>query len=349
MVAVVLASPARKSTVTYRRRVGAVLLCLLVVAVAAVASLAIGARAVSLAEIWSALSGADGTEGEVIVRSLRVPRTVLGLVVGGSLGTAGALIQAHTRNPLADPGLLGVSAGASLAVVFAISVLGLPSVLGYVWFAFAGALLTSVLVFAIGTLAAGRRTNATPLTLALAGTAVSALFSGLTAALLLVDATTLDAYRFWVVGSVTGRGYDVLLPVLPFLAVGLALAFAQAPALNALGLGEDIARGLGLSLARTRLLGIVAITLLTGASVATCGPIAFVGLVVPHVARLLVGPDQRWLVPLAGLLGAALLLAADVLGRVLAPPGEVQVGVTLAFVGAPFFIALVRRRRMAAL
>ncbi len=168
----------------------------------------------------------------------------------------------------------------------------------------------------------------------------------MTSALVLVDTQTLDAYRFWAVGSLAGRGPDVLLPVLPFLAVGAALALAQTPALNALNLGADVARALGVRIARARMVGITAITLLTGAAVAACGPIAFVGLVVPHVARTLVGSDYRWLVPLSGLLGAALLLAADVAGRVVARPGEVQVGIAVALVGAPFFIALVRRRRL---
>ncbi len=330
------------------RRLATVVVSVIALLICVAASLAVGSRSIALPEVWSALVSPGGTDNEVVVRSLRVPRTVLGLAVGAALGLAGALVQGHTRNPLADPGLLGVSAGAAFAVVVAITT-GVSGVLGYVWFAFAGAFAASVLVFVIGAAAAGRRSSTTPVTLALAGAAVSALLSGLTSALVLVDTETLNAYRFWVVGSLAGRGTDVLLPVLPFLGVGALLALAQAPVLNALNLGPDVARALGVGIGRARVVGITAITLLTGAAVAACGPIAFVGLVVPHVVRALAGPDHRWIVPLSGLLGAVLLLAADVAGRVAARPGEVQVGIAVALVGAPFFIALVRRRRLVVL
>ncbi len=336
------APAARRRLITVVAFVIALLACM-------AASLAVGTRPIALPEVWSALVSPTGTDNETVVRSLRVPRTLLGLVVGAALGLAGALVQGHTRNPLADPGLLGVSAGAAFAVVVAITTTGVTGVLGYVWFAFAGALAASVLVFGIGAAAARQRAATTPVTLALAGAAVSALLGGLTNALVLADTETLDAYRFWVVGSLAGRGTDVLLPVLPFLAVGALLAVAQAPVLNALNLGADVARALGVRTARARAVGITAITLLTGAAVAACGPIAFVGLVVPHVMRMLTGLDHRWSVPLSALLGAVLLLAADVAGRVAARPGEVQVGITVALLGAPFFIALVRRRRLVVL
>jgi iron complex transport system permease protein len=327
-----------------RRKRAALAAVGLALPVCAVLSLAVGARAVPPAEVWSALVAFGGSEGETVVRSLRVPRTLLGLAAGCALGLAGALAQGHTRNPLADPVLLGVGGGASLATVVAIR-LGMTEPLGYVWFALAGALAVSVLVFVLA--AGGRRSASAPLTLALAGVTVSTLLVGLITGLLLLEPSTLDGYRFWVVGSIAGRGADVLLAVLPFLAVGAVVALAQGPVLNALGLGDDVARGLGLRVGRARLAGVAAITLLTGGAVAACGPIAFVGLVAPHVARAFTGPDHRWLIPLSGAIGAVLLLVADVLGRVVARPGELQVGVALAFVGAPFFIALVRRRRLA--
>jgi ABC-type Fe3+-siderophore transport system permease subunit len=275
-----------------------------------------------------------------------VPRTALGLLVGLALGVAGALMQGHTRNPLGDPGLLGVTAGASLAVVVAIAWFGVGTPAGFVWFAFGGALAGTVLVYAIGS--AGRG-GATPVTLALAGAALSALLYALVRAVLVSDEQTLDSFRFWVVGSLAGRGADVAWQVLPFIAIGLVLAVANAPALNLLGLGEDVARGLGQRVGPARVVGLTAITLLCGAATAACGPIAFVGLVVPHAVRAFTGPDHRWLIPCSGLLGAALLLTADVIGRIVARPGELQVGIVLALVGAPFFIALVRRRRTAGL
>jgi iron complex transport system permease protein len=329
-----------------RRLLGlAVLLVLLVVA--CLASVAVGTRSIGLGEVWRALFDSSPTSEEaVIVRQLRVPRTALGLLVGLALGVSGALMQGHTRNPLGDPGLLGVTAGASLAVVLSIALLGITTPSGYVWFAFFGALAGTVLVYAIGS--AGRG-GATPVTLALAGAALSALLYALVRAVLVSDQQTLDSFRFWVVGSLAGRGADVAWQVAPFVAAGLLLAVANSPALNMLGLGEDVARGLGQRIWLARLVGLTAITLLCGAATAACGPIAFVGLVVPHAVRALTGPDHRWLVPCSALAGAILLLTADVLGRVVARPAELQVGIVLALIGAPFFIALVRRRKTAAL
>ena len=335
-----------RHTARPRRLLGLAVLIALVVA-AALASIAVGTRSIGLGEVWRSLFDHGlSTEEAVIVRQLRVPRTVLGLLVGLALGVAGALMQGHTRNPLGDPGLLGVTAGASLAVVLAIAWLGIGTPSGYVWFAFGGALAGTVLVYAIGS--AGRG-GPTPVTLALAGAALSALLYALVRAVLVSDEQTLDSFRFWVVGALAGRGADIAWQVLPFIAIGLVLAIANAPALNLLGLGEDVARGLGQRTWPARVVGLAAITLLCGAATAACGPIAFVGLVVPHAVRAFTGPDHRWLIPCSGLLGAALLLTADVLGRVVARPGELQVGIVLALVGAPFFIALVRRRRTAGL
>ncbi len=220
---------------------------------------------------------------------------------------------------------------------------GSTSLYGYVWFAFAGAFGASVVVFVLGSVGRG---GPTPVTLALAGVAVSALLGALTSALVLADSATLDAYRFWAVGTIAGRDPEVVVQVAPFLAIGLLLAAVNAPALNLLGLGQDVASGLGLNLNAARWTGLAAITLLTGAATAACGPIGFVGLVVPHVVRAFTGPDHRWLLPASGLAGAVLLLAADIIGRIVVRPGELQVGIVLAFVGAPFFVALVRRRRL---
>jgi ABC-type Fe3+-siderophore transport system permease subunit len=329
------------------RRLLALGMLLTLVVVAALASIAVGTRSIGLGDVWHALRDASlASDDAVIVRELRVPRTVLGLLVGAALGIAGALVQGHTRNPLGDPGLLGVTAGASFAVVLAISLLGVGTPAGYVWFAFAGALGGTVLVYAIGS--AGTR-GATPVTLALAGAALSALLFALVRAILVGDAHTLDSFRFWVVGSLAGRDGDIARQVAPFVVVGVVLALVNAPALNLLGLGEDVARGLGQRIWATRAVGLAAVTLLCGAATAACGPIAFVGLVVPHVVRAVTGPDHRWLLPCSGLCGAVLLLGADVLGRVLARPGELQAGIVLVLIGAPFFVTLVRRRRAVAL
>jgi len=328
-------------------RIGGLWLLLALVVVVCALSIAVGSRSIDLGTVWRALTDPGFTgDDAVVIRELRIPRTLLGVLVGLSLGAAGALMQGHTRNPLGDPGLLGVAAGASAAVVLAIFVLGVDSPSGYVWFAFGGALLGSVAVFAIGSSGRG---GATPVSLALAGAAISALLYALVRAVLVTDSSTLDSYRFWVVGSLSGRDSSVGWQVLPFIAVGLVLAMANSPALNLLGLGEDVARGLGQNVLLARVVGITGITLLTGAATAACGPIGFVGLVVPHLARAVTGPDHRWLVPYSALMGVVLLLAADVLGRVVVRPGELQVGIVLALVGAPFFIALVRRRTLAAL
>lgn len=312
----------------------------------ALLSIAYGSKPIPLGEVLDALLRPDGSENDIIVRSLRVPRTVIGLAVGAALGLSGALMQGLTRNPLADPGLLGVSAGAAFAVVCGISFLGLTSLTSYVWFAFLGAGVTSLFVYVLGTLGRG---GATPVKLALAGAAISAFLASLTTAVVLLDAQTLDEFRFWVVGSLAGRDTAVASQVLPFLGVGVLLTLASARALNALSLGDDVARALGQRIGRSRALGALAVTLLTGAAVAATGPIGFVGLVVPHVARVITGPDYRWILPYSMVLAPILLLGSDIVGRIVVRPGELQVGIVTALVGAPFFIALVRRRRLVSL
>ncbi|MEO3801006.1 iron ABC transporter permease [Nonomuraea sp. B1E8] len=313
------------------------------VLVAVVLSVTVGSKSVPLADAWHALTAPTGTENDIVIRALRVPRTVLGVLAGVALGVAGALMQGHTRNPLADPGLLGVTQGAAFAMVSSIVLLGVSSLLGYIWFGLAGALVASVAVFALGM--TGGKGSPTPVTLALAGTAVSAFLYALTSAIVLLDEQAMDVFRFWQAGSIAARGADVVWQVLPFILVGLMLAAVNAPGLNALSLGEDVARSLGQNIPVTRAVGVAAVTLLSGASVAACGSLAFVGLIVPHLVRPLSGTDHRWLLPYSGLVGAALLLLADVIGRVVAPPGELEVGVVLALLGAPFFVALVRRRK----
>lgn len=326
-----------------RRRLIGVVVLIGLLAASCLASVMIGAKSIPLAAVADALFAPGGSENDLIVRELRLPRTVVGVLAGAALGLAGALMQGHTRNPIADPGILGITQGAALAVVLSVFSFGITSVYGTVWFAFAGALLGALGVFAIGSVGRG---GATPVTLALAGTAISFLLQAITSALVLFDQQSLDTYRFWKVGSIAVTDATALTQVLPFAAIGLVLGLVNASGLNALSLGEDVARSLGHRVRWSRTLGIAGIAILVGSAVALCGPIGFVGLVVPHVARAFTGADYRWLLPFAALLGASLVLLADVLGRIVARPSEVQVGVMLAMIGAPFFIALVRRRKL---
>jgi iron complex transport system permease protein len=316
----------------------------LAVAGLCVASLVWGSTTIGPGAVLDALRDPDGSTTDIVVRQLRVPRTLLGLEVGVALGLAGALMQAVSRNPLADPGLLGVNAGASAAVVFAIHVLGVVTLTGYIWFAFVGAAVAAVVVYGVG--AAGRD-GPTPVRLALAGAALTALLSSLTQAVLVTDTSTLDAYRFWVVGSLSSRTMDIVTPVAPFIAVGVVLALALARPLNALALGDDVARSLGQPVGLVRAATAATAVLLAGSATAAAGPIVFLGLAVPHMARVLAGDDLRWSLVYSAALGPALLIGADVVGRVVSRPGELQVGIVTALLGAPLFIALIRRRRLA--
>jgi len=313
----------------------------------ALLSLAVGARSIPLGDVVEALRGhGEGTRDATIVTDLRVPRTLLGIAAGASLGLAGALMQSLTRNPLADPGLLGINAGAAAAVVIAIGLLGLAGSTAYVWFAFLGAGLAAVAVYMIG--AAGRG-GATPVRLALAGTAISAALTAVIYGIVLTDPLLLQKYNLWSVGGLSGRGRSELAGVIPFMVMGAVAALLLARSLNALAMGEDSARALGARVGVTRIGGAAAITLLCGAATAAVGPLYFLGLTVPHAARAICGPDVRWVLGYSAVLGAILLLVADVIGRVLVAPEELQAGLMLAFVGAPLFIVIVRKRNIPAL
>lgn len=317
-----------------------------VLALAVLASVAFGTRVVSVSEVVAALTGSGGSDASVVAEAAvrqRIPRTVLAMLVGAALALAGTAMQAVTRNPLADPGILGVSGGAALAVVVGIVFLGLTGPVAYIVVAMVGAGAAAVLVYTIGS--AGRG-GASPLKLALAGAAISAAFMSVVSAILLPRVDVMTTFRFWQVGGVGGADWGRIGAVAPFLLVGALLVAVMSRAMNSLALGDDLAVGLGVRVARTRLLTSVGAVVLTGAATAIAGPIGFVGLVVPHAARLLVGPDHRWLLPTSAVAGAALLTAADVVGRVVARPAEVEVGIVTALVGAPVFIALVRRLKV---
>ncbi|MFA1551685.1 FecCD family ABC transporter permease [Actinomadura chokoriensis] len=307
-----------------------------------VASLAIGAGDVPFGRVLPGVFSPDGdSRAELIVHELRLPRTLLGIVVGMALGLAGAVMQALTRNPLAEPGLLGVNGGAALAVVLVLAAVRLDDVLVYVWAAFAGAAGAAALVYMIG---ARGRGGASPARLVLAGAALNAVFSSMTAGVMLLSPATFNGFRFWQVGSLGGREMAVFYRVLPFVLAGTVLALLLARPLNALGMGDDAGRALGSSPGRTRALGALAVVLLCGSATAAAGPIWFLGLAVPYIVRTVAGPDQRLVLPCSLLLAPILLLGADVIGRVITP-GELETGIVTAFLGAPLFAVMVRRGR----
>ncbi|MFE1484611.1 FecCD family ABC transporter permease [Streptomyces fimicarius] len=322
-----------------------VLLSVLALAAVMVASVAFGSRDVPWSDVVAALGGADDTLGRAAATK-RVPRTVLAVVIGAALGLAGGVMQGVTRNPLADPGILGVNMGASLAVVTAVAFFGLTSPTGYIWIAIVGAALSALFVYAVGTLGRG---GATPLKLALAGAATSAAFASLVSAVILPRNDIAGSFKLWQIGGVGGASFERIGQVAPFLAVGFVVCLLSARALNSLALGDELAAGLGERVAVARAVAALGAVLLCGAATAVAGPIGFVGLVVPHTCRLLVGVDHRWLLPLSAVLGAVLLTAADVVGRIVARPSEIDVGIVTALVGAPFFIYIVRRQKVRAL
>ncbi|KKX98206.1 ABC transporter permease [Microbacterium sp. Ag1] len=318
-----------------------------VLAIAAIASLAVGARAIDPVTVLQSLFTYDDENPlHLMVMELRVPRTLLGIVVGAALAVCGGLIQAFTRNPLADPGILGVNAGASFAVTFAVGVLGFTTPGAYVPFALGGAYVLTLLVYILGSFGAS---GATPMKLTLAGVALGAAFTGFTTAIVLRDTSTLQVMRFWGVGSIGGRTIDQLTWAVLLIVAGLLIGLLCARSLNALALGDDLAQALGARVRVTRILVIIAVTLLAGTSVAAAGPIAFVGLMIPHIVRWFTGPDQRWVLAYSMIIGPALLLLADILGRIVLPNGEMRVGIVTALLGAPILIVLVRRKRVSGL
>ena len=321
-------------------------IALAVLVFAGLMSLRVGSVPISTSDAWNALFNYDSESyNQMVVRTLRLPRTLIAIAVGGGLAVAGATMQAVTRNPLAGPSILGVSSGASFAIVTAVFYLGLNSPGQYIWFAFAGAIGAAALVFAVGS--AGRG-GPSPVKLALAGVVISSLLGAWTSTLLLLDEETLNVVRFWTAGSVAGRELDILWTVSPFLIGGTLACILMGHQLNVLDLGDDSARSLGMNTTRTRGICALLVVLITGSAVAAAGPIGFVGLATPHIVRAVIGPDYRWVLPYSVIVGAILLTSADVLGRVVARPSEIQVGIMTALVGAPFLIYLARKSRVLA-
>ena len=309
-------------------------------------SISVGSNPIPLGDVWRLLIEPDGSFASIVVHEQRLPRTLLLVAVGAALGVAGALMQSLTRNPLADPGVLGINAGAALAVVLTVVVLGVTSVQSYLWAAFAGAALAAIAVYALG---GSGRLGQTPARLALAGIAISMAVTSIVQTLILADQNAFNEFRFWAAGSVEGRGYSVLATVLPFVVAGVVIALVAAPALNAMALGDETGRALGVRVGLTRVLVVVAVTLLAGSATAAAGPIMFIGLGAPYLARAVCGSDQRWVIPYTAVAAPGVLLLADVLGRVVLAPQEVQVGIMAAILGGPVFVLIVRRRRIEAL
>ena len=320
------------------RRAAGLILLLAALLCLGLLSIGIGARPIPPDIAARALLFPDGGRDALIVWDLRLPRTVLGILVGIGLGLSGAMMQALTRNPLAAPGLLGINAGAAFLVVIAISALGVTSFSGYVWFALAGCAATAAIVYLLG---GHSSASVQQVRLVLAGAAVTACLGAATGIITLFNAQTFDSYRFWVVGSLQNRTPEVAFQVLPFIAIGAAIAMTMGGRLNALALGDDVCRALGIRLGQVRTFSLIAIALLCGGSTAAAGPVGFVGLMVPHAVRLLVGSDWRWILPYSLLAGPVIVLASDILGRIVAPPGELEVGIVTAFLGAPVLLWLV--------
>lgn len=310
------------------------------------ASLALGSRNVGLKEVLEALLHPGGTSFDSLVVHERIPRTVFSIIAGASLGVSGALMQAITRNPIADPSILGVNTGASLFVVSGIAFFHINSANQYIWFALAGAAVTAVFVYRIGSMGSG---GATPIKLALAGAATSAALSSLVSAVILPRTEVMNAFRFWQVGSVSGATWEGILSVSPFLVVGLVIGILLASALNALALGDDVATGLGVNTGLIRIAGALAGVLLCGATTALAGPIGFVGLMIPHTMRLICGPNMRYTVPMSAIGGAILLTVSDIIGRLIGYPGELEAGIITAFFGAPILILIAMRVKVRSL
>lgn len=309
-------------------------------------SLALGSKRVSPAEIWEVLLGADKTSFQAAVVRARIPRTLFGIIAGGALGISGALMQSITRNPIADPGILGVNMGASLFVVCGMSFLGLNSAGQYIWLAIAGAAVTAAFVYGIASAGNG---GATPLKLALAGAAAGTALASLVNAVMLPNSQVMDSFRFWQVGSIGGATWENIRLVLPFFVLGLGLSVRMAPALNALALGDEMAASLGVKIGLVRAVTALAAVALCGAVTAVAGPIGFVGLMIPHLVRSLYGADMRLLLPFSALGGGCLLLFSDVIGRVIGSPGETEVGIVTALIGAPVFLMVLRKGKVRSL
>ncbi|MCM3161226.1 MULTISPECIES: FecCD family ABC transporter permease [Metabacillus] len=324
---------------SYQKSVGLVLGFMLLIFLMC-GSLVFGYTDTSLKTVYEAFTNFNGTNEHIIVYDVRLPRALIGAVVGASLALAGAIMQALTKNPLASPSVFGINAGAGFFIVVAVSVFYVNSYQAYIWIAFAGAAFSAFIVYFIGSFG---REGLTPMKLTLAGAAMAALFSSLTQGLLVVNEAALDQVLFWLAGSIQGRKLEGLYMVLPYVLPAIILSMILSQKINVLTMGEDVAKGLGQRTGVVKLIGALLVIVLGGGAVAVAGPIAFIGIVIPHFARFLVGNDYRWILPFSTFLGGSLLVFADILARYIVMPEEVPVGVMTAFIGTPFFIYIARR------
>lgn len=330
----------------FRKTIGIYLGSIFFLGICVIISLAFGSKNIGISQAINALLNSEDTSFAALVVRERVPRTIFSIMAGASLGISGALMQSITRNPIADPSILGVNTGASLFVVIGIAFFNINSANEYIWIALAGAGLTSIFVYSIASIGSG---GMTPIKLALAGSATSAVLTSLVSAIILPRSEVMDAYRFWQVGSVSGATWESIGLILPFLIVGLIISIISAPALDILALGDEVATGLGVNIGIIRIICAIAGVILCGATTAIAGPIGFVGLMIPHSIRLIFGSNLRGLVPMSAIGGAVLLTISDVLGRVIGSPGELQVGIITAFLGAPILIIIARKAKVRAI
>lgn len=328
------------------KTIGIYLGSILFLGLCVLASLAWGSKNVGFSQAINTLLNSNDVSFAALVVRERIPRTIFGIMAGASLGISGALMQSITRNPIADPSILGVNTGASLFVVIGIAFFNINSANQYIWLALAGAGITAVVVYFIGSIGSG---GTTPIKLALAGAATSAVLTSLVSAIILPRSDAMDKFRFWQVGSIGGATWDSIRLILPFVIIGLIISIAATPALNVLALGDEVATGLGVNIGVIRIICAVAGVILSGATTAIAGPIAFIGLMIPHTMRLIFGSNLNGIVPLSAIGGAALLIISDVIGRVIGSPGEVQVGIITAFIGAPILIMIARKAKVRAI
>ena len=312
----------------------------------AIVSLAYGVKSVGIRSVIGAFFSNDAPLLEVNIVSARIPRTIFGILAGAALGVSGLLMQSITRNPIADPSILGVNTGASLFVVCGIAYLHINNANHYIWLAFSGASLAALVVYGLASIGCG---GATPIRLALAGAAASTALQSLVNTVMLPNSQVMDQFRFWQVGSIGGASFEYIRVVLPYLIGGFLLAFLLVPSLNAMALGDDMATGLGVNVALVRALAAFSGVLLCASVTALAGPISFVGLMVPHLVRMLAGPDLKRIMPLSMLCGACVLLLSDVLGRIAGKPGELESGIITSLIGAPIFVAIIRRVKVRSL